>query len=311
MELRHFRSFLAIAEHGHFRRAADSLRLAQSALSRHLRALEAEIGAPLVQRDTRNFALTPAGELLRDELTPLLEGLDASIARVRRQARLKQDAIRFACPPYLIDHLTPPLQRRLASTRSTLRLDVRELFSADALDALRRGWLDAALVNVPPGSNLLLYREVAKEPLIVLLSASHRLARRRALRLRDLAEEQFVICPRYQRAGFHELLLGKLKRAGLTPEIATETDSRVLTLELVVANRGVALLPASAAPMNPKCVAVPITDREAEISHYLVWRSDAVRPSLDRFLRVIESVTTQLRPKAPRSPQPQSDAAAR
>src|SRR4051812_13504293 len=82
MDLRRLRYFAALAEHGHFTRAAESLHVAQPALSQQIRRLEEELGLPLVHRTTRRVALTEAGELLAARARRILAEVDAASAEM-------------------------------------------------------------------------------------------------------------------------------------------------------------------------------------------------------------------------------------
>jgi len=90
MNLRRLRYFVAVAEHLHFRRAADAIHIAQPALSRQIRALETELGVELFDRDQRATTLTAAGRQLLDEAPALLASADAARRRVqdRKSTRL-------------------------------------------------------------------------------------------------------------------------------------------------------------------------------------------------------------------------------
>src|SRR6185503_11617230 len=86
MDLRHIRTFLALAEELHFGRAAHRLRVAQSAVSQTLRALEEEIGAALLERSTRHVRLTPAGQQYVQHARAALAQLDDGAAAALRAA---------------------------------------------------------------------------------------------------------------------------------------------------------------------------------------------------------------------------------
>src|SRR5437764_8869921 len=99
MELRQLRSFVAVAEELHFRRAAERLHLAQPSVSQQIRTLEAELGVRLLERNRRGAALTPAGAALLPEARDLLNRAEHAAATVRaagtgRRGRLRMSLTR-------------------------------------------------------------------------------------------------------------------------------------------------------------------------------------------------------------------------
>ena len=94
MELRHLRYFVAVGEEGHFGRAAARLHLSTPTLSHQIRALEGEIGAPLLTRHRHGATLTAAGEALLTEARTTLRAADTAIHAARRAAGLTSDTLR-------------------------------------------------------------------------------------------------------------------------------------------------------------------------------------------------------------------------
>src|SRR5215831_7023170 len=99
MELRHLRSFVAVAEELHFGRAAARVHIVQPALSRQIRALEDEMGLKLFERDRRRVALTPAGSAFLEEARVVLEQVVHAIETARRADRGELGSLRIAYVP--------------------------------------------------------------------------------------------------------------------------------------------------------------------------------------------------------------------
>ena len=93
MELRHLRSFVAVAEERHFGRAAARLHIAQPPLSQQIRRLEDELGATLLHRTTRSVELAPAGEVLLVRAREILAAVDSATEDARRAARGEKGAV--------------------------------------------------------------------------------------------------------------------------------------------------------------------------------------------------------------------------
>jgi LysR family nitrogen assimilation transcriptional regulator len=148
-DLKQLRTFVAVAEAGSLGAAAATLRIAQSALSRHVQALEHACRSPLFQRTARGVVLTEAGRLLLPRARLLLSGLEAAMAEVSELNREPSGRVRIAAPASLAEILYPPLAARVLAQLPRVRLELTEELSGRALDGLRDGLLDLAIITVP------------------------------------------------------------------------------------------------------------------------------------------------------------------
>jgi len=251
------RTYVAVARLASFSEAARELGYTQSAVSQHIAALEQDLGAPLLTR--RPVAPTGAGERLLEHAGPLLLRLDAARADVVRMAAAPAHGLTLAAAPTA---LVPRAVAALPAAGVTLRVLPRDEIPA----AVATGTADLGLVDglAAPSDPLrlpdvapLTMHGVGEEPVCVLLPATHPLARRRGLRLGDLADARWLDAPD---AG---LPLAHLRAAngghGFRPALRYEgTDVRTLTA-LASAGHGLTLLPGSAATDVPGTVAVPLT----------------------------------------------------
>ena len=143
----HLRSFLAIVDYGGYHRAAEALHLTQPAVSRHMRRLEGQLGEPLFVRRGRGVELTPYGERAARELRDALAAHDRALARLGRGA--EGDPFVLGTIENLVDPVLPEL---IAAARAELgerALALRVDRSAQLVERLRRGEVDAAIVLDP------------------------------------------------------------------------------------------------------------------------------------------------------------------
>src|SRR2546428_581431 len=192
MELRHIRYFIAVAETGSVTVAAERrLHTSQPSLSRQIRDLEDEVGAPLLNRSARGVELTDAGRAFMDHARLALMQIDAAIEAARKAAQPAKE--RFA-----LGFLTGEEMRWLPEAMQILRgelpnadVSVTSDYSPNLADAVARGKLDVAFLRAEPDFDLV-YRTVRQEPLVVLMPSDHPLASRRAVRPQDLIGEPFI-----------------------------------------------------------------------------------------------------------------------
>lgn len=158
MNLRALRHFVAIADAGSLTAAAVAVGVAQPALTRQLRELEADLGVALLQRLPRGVRLTPAGVTLYESAQRML----AEAARVRQQLASRHDerqaTVTLGASPTLARVLLPGVFEACRRSVAGLRLVAREAFTPALLDALERGSIDLAIVTNPePGRPLSLH----------------------------------------------------------------------------------------------------------------------------------------------------------
>lgn len=232
MELRQLRYFVAVAEELHFSRAAARLHLAQSALSAQIRALENELGGPLLTRSTRRVALTPAGEALLHEARSILVAADRALERTRALARGEGGSVVIGSLGPAPGELLAALLARFGARHPDVRVELRAFDFNDTVLGLRRGRADLAFLYAPISEPDLDVTPLLSEPRMVVLPRRHPLARRRALSPGDLADEVFVVQPQTTPAPWRDFwtLVEQLPRRPRTSPYIGENIEEWLTL---------------------------------------------------------------------------------
>src|SRR5262249_7517472 len=172
--------------------ARNRLRTSQPSLSRQIRALEEEVGAPLITRSVHGIELTQAGRIFLDHARLALTQAEAGKEAARRAAQPDKArlALGFLSGPEM-DFL-PPAMPTLQDDIPIIEVKLSSNYSPRLADALTKGSLDAAFMRPEAHSGALAYKRVRSEPLIVVLPRGHRLAARKAIQLRDLKNEPFI-----------------------------------------------------------------------------------------------------------------------
>jgi DNA-binding transcriptional LysR family regulator len=244
VELKHLRSFLAVAEQLHFRRAAESIHLSEPALSVQIRALEEQIGVQLFVRDRRKTLLTPAGHVFLQDVRDGEKWAEWAVARARRAALGQIGTLRVGFVSTAAAVLIPSLVMRFRKLYPEVDVELRNVLTADQLVQLADRRIDAGLLRLPiPPQENIEATVIHREPFIVLLPASHHLVRKRALRLEDLRDANFVVYARKEAPGFHDLILRMVNDAGFSPHVAQETSEMPTLVSLVAAGLGIAIAP--------------------------------------------------------------------
>jgi DNA-binding transcriptional LysR family regulator len=263
MELRQLRSFLSIAETLHFGRTAELIHLSQPALSLQIRALEDEIGVRLFERNRRKTTLTAAGFAFREDAAAALSQLEQAVRRARLAANGKLGLLRIGFVSTAGSEIVPNIVRQFRESNPEVAFSLRNILTAEQVQMLETGSLDIGFLRLPIGGHPALdVVTVHREPFILVVPSSHKLAKRKAVRLRELAGEDFVMYERTYAPGFHDLIFGILRDARIVPAVS-QTAGEIPTLISLVASRmGITILPASSVkPSIPSVTACAILDR--------------------------------------------------
>jgi DNA-binding transcriptional LysR family regulator len=146
LSLTRLRVLAAVAEHGSVTAAAAALHYAQPSVSHHLTRLEAETGAVLVRRVGRGVRLTDAGQLLATRATEILGRVEAAQAELDEHSGLRAGRVRLAAFPSALGTIVPAAAARLRAAHPDLALELTEVEPPEALELLRAGEVDAAVV---------------------------------------------------------------------------------------------------------------------------------------------------------------------
>jgi LysR family hca operon transcriptional activator len=251
MELRHLRYFVAVAEAGSLTVAAEKrLHTAQPSLSRQIRDLEYEVGVPLMNRSVHGVELTAAGRAFLDHARLALTQAEAAAQAARRAAQpAKATFVLGFLTGTEIDWL-PEAMRILHDELPNIEVTVSSQYSPDLADALTRGRLDAAFMRPEEHAGDLVYRRVITEPLIVVFPSDHRLALHKAVELREIVGETFII-PSNTAPTLRVVIDDYLKRSGLNINPDHEVDNLAHAVSMIASTRAVALLPAYAKNFLP------------------------------------------------------------
>jgi DNA-binding transcriptional LysR family regulator len=296
MELRHLRYFVAVAEELHFTRAALRLNIAQPPLSQQIRALEDELGVQLFVRTRRSVALTDAGHALLAKAREVLSATQALPQQLQRVARGEVGLLRIGFSSTL--PLTRVLRDVVADHRRAqpdVALNLREMHSQRQFDALRRGELDVGLVRynegAPEGIRLAVLR---RDPLRLVVPATHRFARRESVAIADCRDEAFIGFPGDAGTGTGPLLERLCAQAGFEPRIAQEAREATTQIGLVAAGLGVAVLPAPLEAVRIEGVHyVPLEGEGALLVMSAATRADEASERVLAFVRRVSAMAAR------------------
>jgi DNA-binding transcriptional LysR family regulator len=268
--------FLAVAEEGHFGRAAARLGISQPPLTAQIQALEAELGVQLLERTRKGARPTREGEALLPIVRRLAEDARQveSLARELRAGRHAPMAL--ACVTSALFDFLPPLVRALRSELPDAAMSVQEMDTADAVEALRRGEVDFALARLDADRPPLRVLPLGDEMMVAALPEAHPLAQGDGpLPLGALADETLMALPRSISPAYFDRLITACRAAGFEPNTVREVGSAMAQLAFVAAGLGVALVSTGMARLRPTGVTFrPLADPVGSVPVALVWNAE-------------------------------------
>lgn len=282
-ELRHLRYFCVVADELHFGRAAARLAVSQPALSVQIRRLEALVGGRLLARHSRHVALTDAGRIFADAARRILRDVDAAVDATRQAQSGEVGVLRVGFGPTLMISTLAQVVRSYRARYPGVRMDLRELATAEQVAALLRGDLDVGFVRGAETDPRLHVELFAREPLLIALNRDHPLASHARVPLSALANAPWVLFPRAIAPQLHEQVMKRCREAGFTPNVVQESREVYTTVGLVGAGVGVTIVPEAVQRMSWKGVVYkPIPRATVRLS--MVRPSGPERPVVEAFL---------------------------
>jgi DNA-binding transcriptional LysR family regulator len=187
MELRHLRYFLAVAESLSFTRAAVALNVTQPTLSQQIRQLEDGVGCALLDRVGRHVRLTAAGDVFREHAQRVLNEIDAAENALAELQGLMRGTLRIGVFQSFNSSLLPPILGAFSEAYPDIRVVVRQLPTREMEAHLVRGDLDLGIAYVTPESSRIESEKLFEEAMTLVVSDTHRYARRREITAGQLA----------------------------------------------------------------------------------------------------------------------------
>jgi len=242
MQLKHLRTFLAVASTLSFTKAGRQVHLAQSSVTEQIQALEEDLGVVLIERSQRKLQLTDAGETLVEYAEALLSlAADARAAMAGNapvQGRLSVGALETLCA-----HWLAPMLAAFQGEHPRLRVDLQVAGTGALRNAVKDGSLDLGFsFTQPPSGSGLRSECVGEDELVLLVPAGHALGARASVGPQDVAGERFLVTE--QGCAYRSMFDSAFSTPGSqVPQVAGEYGSLGAIVNMVRAGFGCALMP--------------------------------------------------------------------
>lgn len=292
MDFRQVRYFVAVAELESYSRASEHLRVAQSALSRHIMDLESRVGAPMFERLARGVRLTTVGKAFYKEAKLALEHVERAFESSRKA--VDGTIGRLAIGTNDIGSRNSDVARAIRAFRHAfpeVELDFVSMNSQDQVHALQEGRIDAAILIERPDGLGFEHLAITEDPFEIAMPSSHHLAAEPVLTAMALAREPFVAVRTTAFWLPQTRLLSRCRELGLMPRIVQETASEQMQVNLIRAGLGVGFVNSSIRDMLPADVVLrSVAGLEVSLRLDLAWLREADSAALAHLVRTFRSI---------------------
>lgn len=299
LTLRQFRYFEALAEHGHFGRAAGACAISQPALSVQIKELEQALGAALFERGARQIRLTSFGEEFALRVRDILRGVDEleDLARASRDSLVGR--LRIGVIPTIAPYLLPTIVGQLSQLHLGLDIHVRETVTPNLLQELREGRLDTAILALPISEPSLAETPLFDENFVLVRPAEDEgkpVPDRDGLREMKLLLLEEGHCFRDQALSFCNM-------QSVSPREMLDGSSLSTLVQMVGAGIGVTLIPEMALAMETRAATVSVAhfaEPRPTRTIGMIWRrTSPLAKQLEQIADVVRTSAETLRRIAP------------
>ena len=233
--------FVAVAERGSFRAAADHINLSSPALSRRIEKLETILGARLFNRTTRDVELTPLGRVFLERARTALDDLESAMLGISDIASHRGGRVTVACVPSAALYFLPTVISSFSRRYPGIRVRLVDGSMNQVLQSVLSGESDFGIGFMNTLVPEITFESIHDDPFVLAMPREHPLARRKAVNWAELENESLITVARS--SGNRQLLDDSLTKAGLNPSFAFEVSHVATLLGMVEAGLGLAAVP--------------------------------------------------------------------
>ena len=277
MDLKQLRYFCAIAEEGHISKAARRLHISQPPLSLQLKQLEEELGARLIERNTRHLRLTQAGHAFYQRASQILDMIGITVEEIRNMEHGIHGVLSLGSLPALGGLYIPDRIKIFSEKYPHVRFNWRGGNTYRILELLDAHVIEFGLVRLPvPAGSYESMPLLTEAWVAVTHKNDEKWIRQETISIQELAKVPLILMHRQEGIRSHDMVQDEMRGAGLTPNIFCESDHIAAILSLVERGLGIAILPESTLSVRPSkdFHRMTITGCTLQSSSAIVWRTE-------------------------------------
>ena len=240
MQHKHFRAFVAVAQHLHFTKAAEQLHITQPSLSLLIQQLEAALKVKLITRSTRRVALTEMGKAFFPLAQNVVSDLESAISHMKDLAELKQGKVTVAAFPSVATNQLPAILVEFHRQFPNVKVQIIDAIWDTVVDKIRSGIADFGIGSRPPELENLNFEEIYADEIMLLATKDHPLAGEKELRWKQIDNEEIVLLS--TDTGVRQSIDEALLKAGISLNPIMEPALILTAAALVSAGAGLGII---------------------------------------------------------------------
>lgn len=289
MDIKTLKSFITVAKHKSFSQAARELNTVQPAISRHISALEDELGVSLFNRNSRDVAITQAGEQLLKDANEILTLTEQAKIQAKRAHNGQMGTLNIA---YLSSACLAFMATLISTYKSQfphVHVTLFEMTVTEQIEALKHEQIDIAFSRPLPNSiaDEFTSHTIYIDTLVAIVNQNHPLASKGSFDLAKLKNEQFILFNRDEALGLFDETITQCKKAGFSPNIISQPKHMQTLVTEVAANLGVAIAPYCVRKLYSKgCHFVKLQNVTTQIPVQIQYKESNRSATVNAFVEI-------------------------
>lgn len=288
MELRQLRYFVAVAEELHFGRAARRVHIAQPPFSQQIKSLEEEIGARLLERNSRKVRLTNEGRYFYGQAVSILEQAGEAASTVARMAKGEYGCVKVGFTETAMDSLLPEAVRSFNNRYPGVSMQFSQFGTSTQLEQIRTGHLEVGFstIFIHAMEGLSSVKLFSKRH-VLAVPEDHIFTRGDSVSLEDIAGEDLIMFPRSGQPDLHDSIMKTFTSRGLVPVISQEVSGLSGASALIASGMGVTFLPENSRIARKGIALVSLRDDFPSMDIYMVWNREEYSNTAGVFMEQV------------------------
>lgn len=241
MNIRELTYFIEVAKEKGFTKASKNLFVCQSALSKAIKSFENDLDITLIDRTSKNFKLTPEGQLFYENGVIALKVINEQLTMLLDSVSIEKGKIKLGVPPVISTIYFTSLIQNFKDTYPSIDLQITEAGANTVKTKVDNGDIDIGVVILPFNSDNFNITPIFQAEVVVIVNKKHPFAEKNEISLVELKNEEFISLDEtymlYDRIKF------RCNQVGFTPNIISTSSQWDFVAEMVALNQGIAILP--------------------------------------------------------------------
>ncbi len=283
--MRQLEYFISVAEHLHFRKAAEALYITQPGLSRQVKQMEDDLKVQLFSRSNRKVRLTLAGKYLLGEAKVILKNLNAALEHTQLLQKGLAGNLRFGYVGSAMQNAIPALLLEIRKVFPNILFDLKEMDNRVQIEALINDDIDLGFIRMERVPKDIKIKPFLDDTFSLVLPKDHAITKKNFKSLSQLKDERFILFEKSYSDSYYENIMKLFDEADFSPKVSHSTVHASSIYRLVENNFGISIVPSSLQlgyDMDVKFIELKNSKHRAILN--IAWKEGNRNPILKNIL---------------------------